>query len=934
MTGRWTQRRCGNATNGWRIDPARRCATMRFGRPTCLLFAALTCLGAPAAAQPTRSYIYGCGLVWGKWLGLPEPQAMAFDRRCMDAVVAMGGTNVPANFAWIDIEPRPGEYHWSYVDHQVSAARARGLEIFAYTGLTPDWALPPEAPAEPGIGYRFPPDERYAEVFERFFTTLARRYRGRVRYYEFWNEPNGCGWINDGGANGHMAPSYAPWLQRWYRAMKAGDPHCVLAVGGLDYHQGVKEGWRYLEDLYAAGAGDSFDAVALHPYGQPLHWQAIHDTYAVLVRHGHGHKRLWLNEYGWNTSDEATKARYLRTVLRRLASPEFHMVFQASYLTLTDLPGADDQTGHDFGLCGRDRRAGLLYPRASYEAFRDLPKRAPQEVYTPPGPARRGPVPPGFLLAFTAPGVEPGQPGDDQGPPYRRRRAHVNRTGCNLGGFGIHWGATEPQDPGDGPSRYDFSGVRPDPWDLRQPHVIVYLDHMGNPWADRLQFTAPQRYHQLLERWAEAACRFARERYGATRFEAGGNERDLVAPETYRPHYPDWHYFYMAPLQAIHRGMKRAHPDNSLMIGNLCYSDRNHIGALYDAGAKGNFELLAIHAYGPRGCGLDMEQVVESHEELAYRGDPNIPIMINEGWSAFPLPDSIDDDPAWRRQGRAYTPQEIEHYRQTVLDGWRNLLTPRPGEYDPAWVLGARYFVLNDHWGGRGWEARAQPRYGDDGQLQGFLLDGYFIGTNDPLYIKPFLRPWGLIDINGVAKGDTIAAFPPYLPRHRLTATLAGPLPRVGYDPRRPELTCPAVNTNDCYRVTVEYTNLESTPVRQCHFRLTEKNEADFPGGYAFVYANGVLHVFTAARAQRLVKARLLGPPPPRTVGPGETVRLQYEIRFSERLVPRAADGRRQRVRPYVDLYYLWDGRPYHTDAWLPRVAVLGAPGGVSGQEP
>ena len=62
-------------------------------------------------------------------------------------------------------------FDWDYVDHQVSEARARGLELFAYTGLTPDWALPPGVLAQygSGIGYRFPPDETYIPQFESFF---------------------------------------------------------------------------------------------------------------------------------------------------------------------------------------------------------------------------------------------------------------------------------------------------------------------------------------------------------------------------------------------------------------------------------------------------------------------------------------------------------------------------------------------------------------------------------------------------------------------------------------------------------------------------------------------------------------------------------------------------------------------------------------------
>ncbi len=335
---------------------------VRAVRPPLVVLALLLAAGAAPAAT-AGPFIYGCGIIWGSWLGLPRDRAFAFDRLSMDRLVEMGANNVPGNFAWIDIEPRPGEYHWDYADSQVAEANKRGLTIFAYTGLTPDWALPAYAPKKPGIGYRYPPDERFAPQFKAFFRTLAARYRGRAKYYEFWNEENGCSWINDGGSNGQMAHTYVPWLKRWYTAMKAGDPDCVLAVGGLDYHSGVKEGWRYLDDIYKAGGGHYFDAVAIHPYGNPLHWEAIDDTYACLVRHGDGHKKLWLNEYGWNTADEQEKARNLRAVLTELSKPRYHMVFQASYLALTDLPDARDADGHDFGLCSRDRVKGTVTPR-------------------------------------------------------------------------------------------------------------------------------------------------------------------------------------------------------------------------------------------------------------------------------------------------------------------------------------------------------------------------------------------------------------------------------------------------------------------------------------------------------------------------------------------------------------------------------------------
>ncbi len=335
-------------------------------------------LTTPDLRGEARPNIFGCGITWGAWLGLPWEQATEFDRRSMDKIVEMGGTSCGVNFAWIDIETMPGAFNWAYVDHQVNEALARGLEVFAYTGLTPDWALPEGVLDRygSGIGYRFPPAEQFIPQFESFFRALAARYRGRVKYYQFWNEPNGCSWMNDDCENGHMAYSYVPWLQRWYRAMKQGDPHCVLAIGGLDYNAGVTHGYQYIEDIYAYGGGDSFDAVAIHPYGDPLHWQAITDTYNVLVSHGDGHKKLWLNEYGWDTNDEAAKAAKLTAVLNELKKPEYDMVFQASYLVITDLVGS----GHGYGLCSRNTTTLTITPRQSWYAFRAVSKTWPVQA--------------------------------------------------------------------------------------------------------------------------------------------------------------------------------------------------------------------------------------------------------------------------------------------------------------------------------------------------------------------------------------------------------------------------------------------------------------------------------------------------------------------------------------------------------------------------
>jgi hypothetical protein len=122
--------------------------------------------------------------------------------------------------------------------------------------------------------------------------------------------------------------------------------------------------------------------------------------------------------------------------------------------------------------------------------------------------------------------------------------------------------------------------------------------------------------------------------------------------------------------------------------------------------------------------------------------------------------------------------------------------------------------------------------------------------------------------------------------------------------------------------VTVTFTNHEKTAMTGCRFSLSEKSEKDAPGGYAFAFVQGRLHTHVQPSEEHLVRAKLTGEAPPETIEPGQTVTLEYEVTYDPALDTIVRGGMRKRIRAYCDLYYVWEGRPYHTDAWLPRVVV------------
>jgi hypothetical protein len=340
--------------------------------------------------DPLR-FQFGIGHAWAPQWGstLPRSSWYAFDAANLDQIVKAGATSTNLSFDWISIEPTQGVRDWSYADQQVAEVEKRGLEPFAYTGNSPTW-VGRDANAQCTESFRNPPPNTTAgkAAFHDFFKTLSSRYCGRVKYYEFWNEPNGCSWMSCGC--GDQTPQqkslYAFWLGQWYQAMREGCSDVVLAVGGLDCNWGgdpnnpAPSCGRFIDQLYENGAGNSFDAVALHPYGysgdlnvalrdnKVLNWEAIRQVSASLQNHSNANRMLWLNEWGFNTSDDQLKASLVTAALTGLRA--LTNVFEAQYLTVTDLPDAARSPFGLVSIVGPVANAELQ-PRAAWFAFRD-----------------------------------------------------------------------------------------------------------------------------------------------------------------------------------------------------------------------------------------------------------------------------------------------------------------------------------------------------------------------------------------------------------------------------------------------------------------------------------------------------------------------------------------------------------------------------------
>jgi Glycosyl hydrolases family 39 len=101
-----------------------------------------------------------------------------------DITSGLGMRWVRLDFDWFRMEPEQGALRFEETDRVVARFVARGTEMMATIAYTPAWAS--SNPASPQVSD--PP--RQTAFWTDFVGRVLRRYRDRVRFWQFWNEPN------------------------------------------------------------------------------------------------------------------------------------------------------------------------------------------------------------------------------------------------------------------------------------------------------------------------------------------------------------------------------------------------------------------------------------------------------------------------------------------------------------------------------------------------------------------------------------------------------------------------------------------------------------------------------------------------------------------------------------------------------------------------
>lgn len=199
-----------------------------------------------------------------------------------------------AGVSWERLEPVKGQWQFDRLDKLISLSEKNGVEPLLTLGITPRWAS-----ARPGEDFVYGKGGRAepADIadWERYVRTVAGRYKGRIRYYELWNEPTFTELEQNKGFYSGSAEKMVELARVARRVLRKIDPDIRMLTPGF-----TDDGRRL--DLFLRLGGKEFtDIVSYHFYSPRPEAMAyrVSQIRAVMASHGIADRELWNTEYGF-----------------------------------------------------------------------------------------------------------------------------------------------------------------------------------------------------------------------------------------------------------------------------------------------------------------------------------------------------------------------------------------------------------------------------------------------------------------------------------------------------------------------------------------------------------------------------------------------------------------------------------------------------------
>lgn len=197
-----------------------------------------------------------------------------------------GIRDMRVSIAWGDYEPSKGNFRWELLDEKVRYAEKHGIELYPYICYSPTWATGTS-------DWRSPPQD--LQDWYDFVYTVVERYKGRITYWELWNE---------GDNRDFWTGTWVEQLRlvkRGAEAVKAANPDAVTIFGGL-----TNLSPSHVDTIFTSGVADYIDVINIHFYNETWNRAPTEQIFestrfvADVIRRNGARQELWIAEIGYS----------------------------------------------------------------------------------------------------------------------------------------------------------------------------------------------------------------------------------------------------------------------------------------------------------------------------------------------------------------------------------------------------------------------------------------------------------------------------------------------------------------------------------------------------------------------------------------------------------------------------------------------------------
>jgi hypothetical protein len=263
----------------------------------------------------TLSSAYGADRIIGpanpislSYFGMHMHRQVAFkpgDRRANWPDIPFGSWRLwDAGVQWRDIEKSRGQSSFMVLDAYVNMAQYHGVDLLYTFGGTPQWASArPDEPCAYGKGCAAEP--RDLGDWESYVGQVVQRYKGRIKFYELWNEPKfeGYDWdarVTTSFFTGTLRDFFA-MADIARRVIREFDPNARL-LGPGDVGDGPR-----MEVFIKEGGARYLDVASFHFYSPtpesiPRKFRTLKEALGAA---GVGNMPFWNTEMGYDRPRQA-----------------------------------------------------------------------------------------------------------------------------------------------------------------------------------------------------------------------------------------------------------------------------------------------------------------------------------------------------------------------------------------------------------------------------------------------------------------------------------------------------------------------------------------------------------------------------------------------------------------------------------------------------